>query len=75
MEPTTITSLDTTVTLDLSIGGSSYVFPSSDVIYYSTADLGLVDLDFTYMGNSYTFSFYGHRFTPALSPFWQGCFQ
>ena len=64
-EPSSLTSLNTFTTVDLSSGGSSSVFPGN-VVFFDLADLGLFDV---YMGSS-VFEFFGAQsYSGTTAPF------
>jgi PEP-CTERM motif len=64
-EPSTISSLDTTT--DVTVEGA--LFPSSEVIFYSTAQAGLFDVIFDIGTDSYDFAFFGPQIYSGNGPF------
>ncbi|MGB8321980.1 MAG: PEP-CTERM sorting domain-containing protein [Candidatus Acidiferrum sp.] len=64
-EPSTISSLDTTT--DVNVEGS--LFPSSEVIFYSQAQAGLLDVIFDIGTDSYDFAFFGPQIYSGNGPF------
>jgi|HubBroStandDraft_6_1064221.scaffolds.fasta_scaffold15084_2 hypothetical protein len=58
-EPGTLTSLDTTTTLTITQGATNLVLPNSEVEFWDTTNLGLFDLDFTYLGTFYDVQLFG----------------
>jgi hypothetical protein len=68
-EPGTVTSLDTTTTLTIS-GVLNAVLPNSEVEFFSSADGGLFDLTFNYLGATYDLALFGGQsYSPAGGSF------
>jgi hypothetical protein len=69
-EPSTITSLVTTTTVDLSAGSLNVVLPGSEVQFFDAAESGLFNVDFTLGGDSYEVEFFGAQIYSGLgSPY------
>jgi hypothetical protein len=74
-EPSTVisptaTSLATFTTVDLSVGSLNLVLPGSEVEFWNSPNSGLMDVDFSYMGHSYTVEFFGAQiFSGSSSPY------
>ena len=64
-EPSTISSLDTFT--DVNVEGA--LFPNSEVIFYSQAEAGLLDVIFDIGPDTYDFSFYGPQIYSGNGPF------
>lgn len=64
-EPSTISSLDTTT--DVNVEGA--IFPSSEVVFVSTSQLGLLDVIFDIGSDSYDFAFFGPQIYSGNGPF------
>jgi hypothetical protein len=58
-EPGTVNSLDTTTTVTITQGATTAVINNSTVQFWNTANSGLFDLEFTYLGTYYDFSLFG----------------
>ena len=69
-EPSTITSLITVTTVDLSAGGLNLVLPGSEVQFFSSGQMGLFNVDFSYMGESFEVEFFGAQsYSGSSSPY------
>ena len=64
-EPSTISSLDTFT--DVNVEGA--LFPNSEVIFYSQAQAGLLDVIFDIGTDSYDFAFFGPQIYSGNGPF------
>jgi hypothetical protein len=69
-EPGTITSLTTTTAVDLTAGGTNYAFPGATVQFFPLSSDGLFNIDFSYLGHSYEFEFFGAQsYSGSSSPY------
>jgi PEP-CTERM motif len=64
-EPATLTSLDTTTTLNITQGATNLVLKNSEVQFFDSGDLGLFDLDFTYAGTFFDVQLFGKQIYTA----------
>lgn len=68
-EPATLASTSTFVPVTFSAGGSSQLFSNGEVDFFTPGDMGLFDIDFTFSGNDFTFSFAGAQIFTGNGPF------
>lgn len=68
-EPATLSSLTTFVPVTFASGGSSQTFSGGEVDFFGSGDTGLFDVDFSFGGNDFTFSFLGAQIFSGTGPF------
>jgi hypothetical protein len=68
-EPATLNALATFVPVTFISGGSSRLFSGGEVEFFGSGDMGLFDVDFSFGGNDFTFSFVGDQIFKGDGPF------